>query len=1770
MSYFIPNFLQKRILRYVLSKLEVLDTDTIGLDKLDITWGRTSSIELKDVGIHLHKAASLLRLPSYWRIRHANLQSLRITIPADLHQSGILIAIEGFSVNVQFVPSESDGRGPSLHGKSPESVSSHGTTRDQSQVHDPGGHVLREESTSTDDPQIDVHAAAAHLAESYLLDEEQQNKEELQSALHSQQLNRSLSSNASSEEAPALGVGGDLSLPTFLADFLEGVLDRVELLIEDVQIDLTLHINVPQKTKPSRESPSKRDEITFRVTLGQVRVDGMKSISAGSEHLQEGPSRSYPHGSRRINLKDLKLTLISGSSIFWRIVPSSTPSSPSTGHSDDFSASGSDSTETPTPWIEAKGSVGRVTQLQDGNIIVEHGSALRKTRTPTSSASSEIKSSTDEGDGENSCLRGTDTSIDSPPISANGSTNTTNNILDLASASFADIVELSRAEPRPGSTVPHATEGNHLEVSRPTTTPLMCAYGGPLLTAQDYPGDSAVETQSDPRSSSTEDLTESRLFTHDEAASMYMSALDQFAEQDSDSPIMPGAWLSNSSKRKPEELEPAPQPTEAVSKMHVSKATSSSTPKSDQNESRSSSQLAAMNETFIKHSERDESPYESSPDKSQNTLHRPGASLPRSEDSAELLVSRELASMDYADLLCTLPKKNHVKSASAAHYVHTQSDANTDILPFSFDTRMGELDIVADMSLMKLISLVLQEVATKNFGSNIEPPIKPVTSKMDLRIKMQHLRWRFVDRLATCALSRAGLMGKLNDHKPLLKDADVLLKADLKDIDVQYEKAISYSTFQSVIGEFAVGYAQEDMISFDSHSSVRKPHRDVLVSRSGDVSLILRSSSGAGRSSIDVSTRPLRINLDLRRLDETFGWFGGLSSVLELGNSVATTITPKDRRNQTGSEGTKRLKVHFEPKDERSLAMIESNSSSGKFNIRIEGLNADIQGEHATLQVTASALKAIARPEGLGVQIDNLQVTDSRPIADGRSKRSSSNLRNIRIEYLQTPRDIDLARLIELVFPSQLQEADQFKDGLMVDTLLRQRKQGSVIRITIDSLSGDVEELSQLRPLATLRTDLAKLSTVAKYLPEDDRPGILVLVLLKKLSIQALANKKIGIISSDLRDVEIAYVTLPLLAAVGIKSLAINHNANEELISTSLPSMQILERGSPVILARFIGNEMVPIIRIRLHDLRFEYSASLLIAVSELGGDALSDELLHELADSIAALTYKPDDDQPSIKYRNGNESVNFPNVQLVASNVLLGLAPRATRSKGYVVIEDATFDYVQNLHQRHYIVSIEKAVVAVIDNNRNTFDQRLSKENDNYIDILIDAQYAPVATLHTTKVDVQVSDNKADRTALVSVDVNGGLLLIESCADSNFTLMRLINLLGPPPEKSPELKYRMETVPLTDMLASFTGNAYYASEASESGDDKNQMLAESSQIERDPSQNNIDQSTMFDSDIGIALDDSDFEQGFDSIIQIPDQETSKENVKASSEESSPREPVDHDDLVIRNDHFTEANFLQKIGQPSAIPKQLEAKVRDFHVIWNLFDGFDWQKTRDEISRATAALQSKAKEHVVQSKGHYASYRQEDDENIIGDFLFNSIYIGIPTNHEPENIVRQVNQNIHDAASETRSHATWEGSDHDRSQDQPRRPHGEKLRLGRSRSHKITFELKSVSVDFDLFPPATGETQNTLDVRINDLEVFDHLPTSTWKKFATYMRDAGEREKESPMIHLQIDTVKPVADLVATEMLLKVIRYPQRPLRLLMRIYRSLSYRYDFTLTRTL
>ena len=52
-AYFQASSMPKRLLQYALSKLEILDTNALGLDNVDIALGKNTVLEFRDVGLRL-------------------------------------------------------------------------------------------------------------------------------------------------------------------------------------------------------------------------------------------------------------------------------------------------------------------------------------------------------------------------------------------------------------------------------------------------------------------------------------------------------------------------------------------------------------------------------------------------------------------------------------------------------------------------------------------------------------------------------------------------------------------------------------------------------------------------------------------------------------------------------------------------------------------------------------------------------------------------------------------------------------------------------------------------------------------------------------------------------------------------------------------------------------------------------------------------------------------------------------------------------------------------------------------------------------------------------------------------------------------------------------------------------------------------------------------------------------------------------------------------------------------------------------------------------------------------------------------------------------------------------------------------------------------------------------------------------------------------------------------------------------------------------------
>ncbi|KAI9823548.1 MAG: autophagy- protein 2 [Phylliscum demangeonii] len=310
-SYFLPSAFQKRLLRYALSRLELFDDDTLNLDNLDIAWGKRSSVELREIGLKLKKVASLLRLPRWLELLRARVILLRITVPADIYNSSIIIEIEGVEVKARLPsriehepldPARSttgdqhhEGAGAPYAGKASKGPPSFDQLAAES-----------EDRSDPDDTDVDKIAfpTTVDLATSFLEAEPVTERARLEAEIASRYADpRSFppSSDRDAEDDPS-GTGTGLSLPGFLSSFLQGINDRMQAKVKDVQlaVDVDLQNDAAVVSSPATKS----DLVTIQLRVKEIDIAKATHVPGQDEALQANFDAPDPSASRKSPVQD--------------------------------------------------------------------------------------------------------------------------------------------------------------------------------------------------------------------------------------------------------------------------------------------------------------------------------------------------------------------------------------------------------------------------------------------------------------------------------------------------------------------------------------------------------------------------------------------------------------------------------------------------------------------------------------------------------------------------------------------------------------------------------------------------------------------------------------------------------------------------------------------------------------------------------------------------------------------------------------------------------------------------------------------------------------------------------------------------------------------------------------------------------------------------------------------------------------------------------------------------------------------------------------------------------------------------------------------------------------------------------------------------------------------------------------------------------------------------------------------------------------------------
>ncbi|KAL4973013.1 autophagy-related protein 2 [Aspergillus desertorum] len=1764
MTYFLPSFFQKRLLKYALSRLEFIDTEALDSDSLGIRWGQRSTVELRDIGLRLEKLATFLHLPPSSKLLAARVRLLRLTVPADIYSSGIICEASRIEVHLQF-PSEKEASAA------------------ESSLFE--GHEFGHESIIPD---------PADLAESFLQTEPKEEKEELQAAIASRSEILHRTSSSISDDEEELGLGNEtVSLPSFVAAFLKGVADRLQVQVDDISI--RIDVETKQEGSSKRQPEERPDVISGLLSIRQIRVGAVATASGSNE------PPLHP-GKRPISLCGIELALVSEPIVFSnysQFAVSASPSSPMRSKSSQPSSPASSLLPAPSSISSSTHAMMASTIFEPSQHTVDapedehHASRLEGSEYTYDGRFSDADTDENRSHGfleKSQSLSEAKLLLDDPAYLDSvidsdlqddveglgdlqpGESNQLDTDRSTPRLSSSNLQASGFIDTRPRSGDP-LVEVASVPMLRNTEEPPDAEYSSqssmPILSrqrTQEIAGDDLHASQPLPpspseTSSSTlasyyfnDELSESRLFSPEEAQSMYMSAMSHGSNSRSFVPNIPGAWDS------PE----ATLTREAVdhhdSRGHTVEATTEdlgdqdrtpmSTPKHRDNETK-----YRLGQTFGQYQESyseatDKQSIQSLSDLNEATkvsksfLHIDRVTIwipsmqPAKEhqDMSESFRARtasggfkdssiHLEASHVREKMVSFPKPppslrtRRGSTESAFADTDTNSDSRHDLESLGGANNISidiscidiQLDISIGWLIVKLGQRVLQGFGSFGQSSTSKKPVRrDVRNPQAISLTLDRFCIKFVELVPGSPFP----LGKQQDPSTtffdLLHDS-VLLRSTASGVKAHYSCADNATEFSAAVSKFAIGFATEDLISFSEDLKMRESTRDGLLPTGSDI--VLSSSKSQDLATLKLDTLPLCINLNIQRLEELLGRFGGLSTIMELGSSISSISGSKAPKNDVPKR-TRGVRFAGSPSPP---ARTSTPSAPWKVNARIGGLALDVAGENHYLALRTTAAKIISRYEMMAVQIDKAKLSGPFSLHDGGDAPAKVSLNNIRVEFLYTPKEPDLDRLLSLITPSKDKYDED--DDIMIETLFRQRKQGSVLRVTISGARVVVSR-PELGPLQQLGEELGRLSSVAKYLPQDDRPGILTLALIRDVKACVDVGGKIGTIAANLENAEAAHISIPSLAAAQFGSIRVTRNEAEELIGEALPPKPGLAP-IPVLMARFIADEMDPTIKVKLHNLRVEYTVSAVMAFLGVSDEMTSGDVAANMASSLANIAEL----HPPLQDLEKSSAASIKPIKLKVSlrDCVLGLNPRGTAARGLIVLTNSTFNgAIHDLSSSEAVLDLRKAFIMIIDDvskidaGNNQPRRRAASPPSDQIQAFMDMGYVSVSTISSATATVKIMRLSDDGAKSLDVEVRDDLLILETCADSTQTLISILSGLQPPTPPSQVKKYRTEVLPIQDMLDSLSGDAF----AADTTDDRPAEVADQAELSYQISEHDTDYiRDSFHSQCHVSSSMSELDFREDHFMQ-----------QSSVGGTAHRWDSTHNTYDLSDD-----SKLQN--------SPLRVRVRDAHVIWNLFDGYDWQRTRDTISKAVKDVEKKATER--RASGRATAAFEDNEAAIIGDCLFNSVYIGIPANRDPAEMRNDINRNIDDLVSETGSYATTSTVTTVRRNMSPS-IRGKKLRLSRSKDHKMTFELKGICADLVVFPPGSQETLSSLDVRVRELEIFDHIPTSTWRKFATYMNEAGEKELGTSMVHLEVLTVRPVSYLAASEIILKATVLPLR------------------------
>ncbi|KAL1612207.1 autophagy-related protein 2 [Paraconiothyrium brasiliense] len=1860
----------KKLLLFGLRHIDILDKDPAEFVNVDV--GKRTTLVVRDVGLHVKKLVALLhlKLPPEVHLATARASLFRITFVLELGPPRIIIEIDGIRIRARLVEETS-------------TVSkSRGTERTPPRARSPPLH--RSSSPPPDDPSgtlsddDDDHIPTVEdLADSFLREEPEEEIKELEQELESQSayLQESVSSNEDDDEESAAGMGAPMALPYYLRNILNTALDRLQIVVKDVDID------VEDQMTPSpsdREDGNAYTSLNFHVD--RVAIDSVTSeeprVDISTSKIPQDMSKL---GKRRLHVENICGRLISDARNFVSASRTSVPSSPVDTRSEMTSSTKAQSDPAASeilPTSETSARLAEETSMVTPSTESE-ATALNPETMPTEESSHAptlepvtpplqqhpLSSSThttdddrfadaDSDDGLERSIASYSSGRSEPRDLGDGSRLydddeglldfLQNNVLDSQlgtiqledgsdSRASDDLWNLNSA----GSTheeVQRFYESQSSSCDLPTVSMLgqsieptakSASPSQSILVEQPGAVDNLHHSQQSIRdnvrapvnnsdlaisdvsqASIQEDLIESRAFSHEDAESLYMSAMSAAPGQHGH---VPGGWDSSSS----------------ASSHDTSSDTSAEIPE----EMISGSILRPQPYTDDGcETPRPSSPQSMPPSPQQTrpaSTSAPGVSF-ESQEASRKLLAKAFLTIDNITVWFPLGLNGDEPVVEASNWdlrpEGLAEDSMYEAMPGTFshhairdlrkkpatdpaarrrpearapDTEkktasgnvsleIGSIICHVDFATCNIMFQMLTRAMAAFAGDITDKPKKKIIkpemqiltasrSSIELSVKAVCIAWK--ERLLTESFTETTGSTPLLEQDP----PDAIIKITMASVYGASQTTSTEVQSKVQIGKFALSSLDYDIITFQkSRSKTRRSVSNATDHLQHDVQVVYEQAQDRR---VTVITRPVKAIFDLEKVDEALGSFGGFSGVLELSASITSNSRGNSPVMAPAPARTRSVRFGDNPPPPTV-----ASSAMPKIQVQFGDVDFVLKGPSCAVQLQTTSVKLAVRGSNVRLKVADAQFTGPYTESVPTGAPLVVKIQNTTMNFLSSPEEVDLDKLIYMITPSK--DPYENDDDILIETLIRQRQKGSVLRLDVKLVDVLVTEIDGLGAFEALGAEMAKLSRITKYLPDDDRPGILTLANVQHIGARVTVNERLGDLSVELKDASVAHVGLPALFATQIGSTSAWRE--EEVLIHEVVKLADSD-GLPMVMMRVIGDEMEPVIKAKLFNLCAEYHVSTVMAALGLSEDGTVDDIALGLASSVATITGAT----PPATLTRHTSSSSSPvttktkplHLDVQFRNCALGLNPRRNPAKSLFVLTDAHF-FGKQTSKMDYSIEMElrKASIQVIDDvSRLTEEQQPAPSskvvvNNPQLRELLDQGYVTLSSIAAAKVIVTIAGDGDVQPQKIDVEFQNELFVIESCADSTQTLITILNGLQPPMPPSTAERYR-PTVPLQEMMESFTMDALTADpdairldedeDAFTFDEEEEEFSMENADLILDDVPTNREfvgsfynsESLPTEEDMG----DSMLEQDDLGALATPPltrklgEPAMLESFEERFEVASGQEQLNFDDNYFKDsdsDYKGKArkwdssnNKYHHVNAFKAPDAPLKVQIHDMNIIWNLYDGYDWPKTRGELAQAIDDIEARAEE-----RRRRVQENDEDLEFIEEGQLFNSVWIGVPIKEAKGALAKQVIQDINrgrdgsDQASETGSYATSTAT---RTTTATARPHSsvstKRLqKLGRGKHKRISFELKNVAVDLVVFEPGSGETINSVDVRVQDLVVYDRVPGSTWNKFALCDVEPEKREMNRPMINIALLTVKPAPDLAATELVIEVSILPLR------------------------